>query len=135
MAKITAYGSIFRDWEGLLGAVDRNASLLPPTDPLKSALGSVLEKTREMKLQQEDLEAKRQATTQSLRQLVDDGQEKARKLRALVVSTLGSRTELLKQFGIPTRRRKGRKPGETLPEVETPNVDLALETPGSSSNR
>jgi hypothetical protein len=73
MPKLTAYGTIFRDWEALLGAVERNASLLPAADSLKSALESVLAKTREMKVQQEDLEGKRQATTQALQQLVDSG--------------------------------------------------------------
>lgn len=131
MPKLTAYGTIFRDWEALLGAVERNASLLPAAEALKSALESVLAKTREMKVQQEDLEGKRQATTQALLQLVDSGRETARKLRAHVVSSLGSRTELLKQFGISTRRRKGSsKTGEPLPAIQTPKVVLPpTETP------
>jgi len=123
MPQITAHGSTFRDWEALLGAVTRNASLLPAADSLRTALEAVLAKARDMKVQQEDLEGKRQATTQALQQLVDDGREAARKLRAHVVSALGSRTELLKQFGIPTRRRRSKKtPEESLPTIETPKV-------------
>jgi hypothetical protein len=123
MPKITAYAPIFRDWEALLGAVLSNASLLPGTDPLKAELESVLAKTREMKVQQEDFLGKRRATTQALQQLVDEGQEVARKLRAQVVSALGSRTELLKQFGIATRKRKSTtKATEKLPVIETPKA-------------
>jgi hypothetical protein len=122
MPKITAYAPIFRDWEALLGAVLSNASLLPGTDPLKAELESVLAKTREMKVQQEDFLGKRRATTQSLQQLVDEGQEVARKLRAQVVSSLGSRTELLKQFGIATRKRKSTKAAEKLPVIQTPKA-------------
>lgn len=134
MPKITSYAKIFRDWEGLLGAVDRNASLLPAVDSLKSALESVLARTRDMKVQQEELGAKKQATTQTLQQMVDEGQETARKLRAFVVSAIGSRTELLKQFGVPTRKRKSTKPAEALPAVESPKVVLPLGSPDGSRN-
>ena len=122
MPKITAYAPIFRDWEALLGAVQNNAGLLPGTDPLKAELESVLAKTREMKVQQEDFLGKRRATTQALQQLVDEGQEVARKLRAQVVSSLGSRTELLKQFGIATRKRKSTKAAEKLPVIQAPKA-------------
>jgi hypothetical protein len=136
MPKITAHGKIFRDWEGLLGAVERNASLLPQVDLRKAALESILAKAREMKAQQEDLDAKKQATTQALQQLVEEGQETARKLRAFVVSALGSRTELLKQFGLPPRRRKSSKQAEQLPAVDTPKVVLPpLGPPDSSINQ
>jgi hypothetical protein len=128
MPKITAYGPIFRDWEALLGAVASNVSLLPATDPLKAELESVLAKTKEMKVQQEDFLGKRRATTQALQQLVDQGQEVARKLRAQIVSALGSRTELLKQFGIATRKRKSRKTVEKLPVIETPKFALPQES-------
>ena len=122
MPKITAHAKIFRDWEALLGAVTNNASLFPTADPLKTELESLLAKTREMKVQQEDLFGKRQAITQSLQQLVDQGQEVARKLRAQIVASIGSRTELLKQFGIATRKRKSTKAVERLPVIETPKT-------------
>jgi len=128
MPKITAYAPIFRDWEALLGAVQSNAGLLPGTDPLKAELESMLAKTREMKVQQEDFLGKRRATTQALQQLVDQGQEVARKLRAQIVSSLGSRTELLKQFGIATRKRKSAKPAEKLPVIQTPKAATPQES-------
>lgn len=124
MPKIKAHGAVFRDWEGLLGALERNMKLLPASDPHRKALESVLARAREMKLQQEDLAGKRQASTQALRQLVDEGREIARKARAHVVSTLGSRTELLKQFGVAVHRRKAVRSTEPLPAVEVPEVDL-----------
>jgi hypothetical protein len=81
-----------------------------------------------MKVQQEDLLGKRRATTQALQQLVDQGQEVARKLRAQIVSALGSRTELLKQFGIATRKRKSTKAAERLPAIQTPKFALPQES-------
>jgi len=129
MPKIKAHGAVFRDWEGLLGALERNLSLLPAADPHRKALESVLARTRAMKLQQEELAGKRQASTQALKQLMDEGREIARKARAHVVSTLGSRTELLKQFGIATPRRKTTLFPWTLPRIDVPEVVLPLDPP------
>jgi hypothetical protein len=127
MPKIKAYGPIFRDWEGLMGAVERNASLLPAVDPHMKALQEAMARAKDMKLQQEDLIGKRRASTQAFKQLVSDGDEAARKLRAHIIATIGSQTELLRQFGISNRRRKSVKTAEPLPKVETPNVDLAIQ--------
>lgn len=127
MPKIKAYGPIFRDWEGLMGAVERNASLLPTVDPHMKALEEAMARAKDMKLQQEDLTGKRRASTQAFKQLVNDGDEAARKLRAYIIATIGSQTELLRQFGISNRRRKSAKTSEPLPKVETPNVKLAIE--------
>jgi hypothetical protein len=135
MPKIKAYGPVFRDWEGLLGAVERNASLLPAADLHMKALQEAMARAKDMKLQQEDLIGKRRASTQAFKQIVSEGDEAARKLRAHIIATIGSRTELLNQFGISTRRRKSVKTAEPLPKVETPDVDLAIQptppaTPG-----
>lgn len=127
MPKIKAYGPKFRDWEGLMGAVERNASLLPAVEPHMKALQEALARAKDMKLQQEDLIGKRRASTQAFKQIVNEGDEAARKLRALIIATIGSQTELLKQFGISTRRRKSVKTAEPLPKVETPNVELAIQ--------
>jgi hypothetical protein len=127
MPKIKAYGPVFRDWEGLLGAVERNASLLPAADLHMKALQEAMARAKEMKLQQEDLIGKRRASTQAFKQILNEGDEAARKLRALIIATLGSQTELLRQFGISNRRRKSVKTAEPLPKVETPNVDLAIQ--------
>ena len=127
MPKIKAYGPLFRDWEGLLGAVERNASLLPAVEPHMKSLQESLARAKDMKLQQEDLIGKRRASTQVFKQIVSEGDEAARKLRALIVATLGSQTELLKQFGISTRRRKSVKTAEPLPKVGTPDVKMGIE--------
>ena len=127
MPKIKAYAPKFRDWEGLMGAVERNSSLLPAVEPHMKALQESLARAKDMKLQQEDLIGKRRASTQVFKQIVSEGDEAARKLRALILATLGSQTELLRQFGISNRRRKSVKTAEPLPKVETPDVKLAIE--------
>lgn len=124
MAKITAYGNIFRDWESLLGSCTQNPELLTGVEPLKSDMDALLAQARDLKIQQEDLTGKRQAMTQSLTEVVDLGREAARKLRSFVITRLGTKSELLSQFGIPPRRRRARKakasPASPAPEMPQP---------------
>jgi hypothetical protein len=108
MPKLTAYGNTFRDWEALLGAVERNAGMVVVDDALKTELTNLLAKVREIKVEQEDLLGKSRGMTEVLRHTVEDGKEVARKIRGMVLGRLGSKTELLKQYGIPPGRRKGR---------------------------
>ena len=85
MPKITAHAKILRDWDAL-GAVDANASLLPGVDDLKAAMEKLLADGRAAKVQQASLGSSRQAETQNVNQIMSDGQEMARKLRAFVFS-------------------------------------------------
>jgi len=134
MPKLTSYGKTFRDWEALLGAVDRNSTTVVVEDALKAELTSLLARVREVKLEQEDLLGKSRGMTEVLRQMVEDGKEVARKIRAQVLGRLGSKTELLKQYGIPPGRRKTRPAKTPLappPTVEKPQKNEAL--PGNST--
>lgn len=120
MPEITAYAKIFRDWEGLIGACRQHVILIPGVEPLLTQLEEILAQTREVKVQQENLAASRQATTQRLLEMVTDGREMARKIRFFVRVPLGSRSELLSAFGIKPNRTKLRK---TRPlEVPPPPV-------------
>jgi hypothetical protein len=117
MPEITAKGKIFRDWEALLGACTLNAALLPGRDDLQTALAALLAQARDLKIQQENFAGNRSATTQRLEQTITDGQELARRIRAFVITQLGTDSKHLSQFGIPPRQRKGRqaKPASTPP--------------------
>lgn len=115
MSLINAQGRIFREWEGLLSACEVHGSLLPNVQPLMEALAGILDQARGVKKKQEEYEGRRQAATQQLTELIDNGQEAARRLRGFVKAQLGTKNELLVQFGAaPIRRpvRSARKPGE-----------------------
>jgi len=118
MPEINAYADVFRDWDGLLGACERNAVLLPGADPFKLELESFRDQLREEKLDQEHLAGHRKAATQRVLQTLDGGREAARKLRFFVVSLLGSRNELLTQFGVPPNR--SRKVARNQPQKPAP---------------
>jgi hypothetical protein len=128
MPQITAYGKIFRDWEGLIGSCLQHASLIVGVEPLRTELETVLAQVREVKVLQESLTGSRQAATQRLHEMVADGRELARRIRFFVRVPLGSRNELLPAFGIRPNRSRFRKtrPGEALPPP------AGLQAPSSS---
>ena|SRR6185295_14462457 len=139
MPKITAHADIFRDLDGLLAACSNNQGLLGGVEPMMADLGGALAEARELKNQQEDLTAHRQATTQLLLLKIDDSQEMARQLRGFIVARLGSRNELLVQFGIVPNRPRIRKfkakppvPPENPPELEATEVSATEDQTGAA---
>jgi hypothetical protein len=109
MPKIAAHSKIFRDWEGLLGASAKNLELIPGLEEYKAELEGFLAQGKETKVQQEAFAVQRTVMTQRLVDIETAGAESARKLRAYVFSRLGSRTEILKHFGLVPRLRQNRK--------------------------
>jgi hypothetical protein len=123
MPKLTAHAKIFRDWEGLLGAVNANASLLPGVEDLQAGLEKLLADGNAAKTQQAYLTANKQSVTQNVNQILVDGAEMARKLRGFVFSHLGSKTDLVKQFGLPVRKTKKKAKPATPPPTTTPTPE------------
>ena len=124
MPKVTAHGKIFRDWESLLGACEKNVSLLTGMEPLRTELETYLTQVRDLKLQQESLNGNKKAATQRLGQLLEQGIEVSRMLRAFVISRIGTKTELGKMFGLVPTSRKTRKKSKT-PVAKAPAVPQA----------
>lgn len=126
MPEIKSYADLIRDWEKLLAACRDNAAALGSVEPLRLALEGLLAQNQEMKSRQDALAAQKQAATQELEALKEDGREAARRLRGAVKSLLGSRSELLVQFNMaPLRKRGARKvlvkqPGTPAPAVPKP---------------
>lgn len=128
MPKITAFAKVFRDWEGLVGACIQNAALLLGIDGILTLLQANLAEARQLKIQQEDLEGRRKALTQRLGVVVEEGRDNARKLRGLVLSQLGPKSEQLTQFGV-TPIRKGSRKAKTTTETPAPTPAPAGKTP------
>ena len=135
MGKIVKNAKVFRDWEGLILACIKNGEMLPNVGVLRADLERILAEAKEIKAQQEYLEGSRQGMTQRFDAKVEEGEETARLLRSMVKVHLGSKNELLVQFGIPPiRRRGGRKsktskvpvtPGTTPPTPPSPDKPAA----------
>jgi hypothetical protein len=129
MPRLTAHGKIFRDWEALLGACEKNANLLTGMEPLRTELETFLTQVRDLKLQQESLTGNKKAATQSLGELLEQGVEVSRRLRAFVVSRIGTKTELGTMFGLVPTGRKGRKKSKT-PVAKPPAAPPATAAAG-----
>jgi hypothetical protein len=104
-------------WERVIGAVNENLSRIPGVEPLRDEAVAVLEQARALKVQQENLTGLRQAATQRLKGLVDDGSVKIRQLQSLVKAHLGPRSEQLPQFGVTPDRKKSDQPKRKKPET------------------
>lgn len=121
-----SFARIARDWESLLAACLANVNELPELETFQAALTASLAEVREIKALQEDLQGKRQGTTQRLNDAVDRGEEAARRLRGYVKARMGTKTEFLVQFGITpirSRPRVKKSPGTpTPPPVPAPQA-------------
>jgi hypothetical protein len=128
MANQSTYAASFLDWEELIAAVDRNAASLPGVEPARETLQALLDQGKDLKLQQGGFAGSRQGTTEQLRDVLDEGREAARMLRAFVTSHLGSRTEMLAEYKIPpsrsrkVKRTKTPTPPPPGPEAQTPQM-------------
>lgn len=132
MPRITQYGKIFRDWEGLLGATEKRTAMLPGVDDFKAALEGLLKQAKDLKLAQEGFSGDKKATTEKLRKVVKDGRDAASMLRAFVKGRIGLRTEVLKEFGVaPIRSRKRAAKTSAQPPASTPGSTPA-EKPASA---
>jgi hypothetical protein len=128
MPKITQHGSLFRDWESLIGAFDHNPDLLISVETIKGELEASLAQARALKVEQENLTGLRKAVSQRLLQTLAVGREAVHKLRSYVITRLGPRSERLTQFGItPIRSRSVSRTSVTAPggatTVPTPAPD------------
>lgn len=130
MPLINKQGALFREWEGLLNACQNHASQLPNVDSLRNSLQDLLTQARDAKARQEEHEGRRQAATQQLQDLIARGGEAARRLRGFVKSQLGTKNELLVQFGAAPIRRRSRPTLKTPPPPPPP---AGPETPPTTS--
>jgi hypothetical protein len=104
--KPSAFADFLREWESLLAAVADRAPDLAPVEPHRTALAETLDKARKAKGVQESHGASRQSTTQTLKEILVEGKDRAIRLRGAIRAELGPTTEQLTQFGIrPIRRR------------------------------
>ena len=134
MPSITAYGKTFRNWEGIIGAVNENLSRLPGAEALRDELVAIINESKALKTQQEHLLGLRKAATQRLEALKKDGWDKARRLQALAVTHLGPTNEQLPQFGVTPDRPRSKQPkrNKNKKQVETSAGPAAPETTTSN---
>jgi uncharacterized NAD(P)/FAD-binding protein YdhS len=134
MPEIKSYADLIRDWVKLLAACRDNAAILGSVEPLRLVLEGLLAQNQEMKSRQDALAAQKQAATQELEALKEEGREAARRLRGAVKSLLGTRSELLVHFNMaPLRKRGPRKVFVKQPVPAAPAVPLPPEVTAATA--
>jgi hypothetical protein len=133
--KPSAFADVLQEWASLLTAVADRAPDMAPVEPHRAALAETLEKAKKAKGVQESHGASRQSTTQTLKEILVEGKDRAIRLRGAIRAELGPTTEQLTQFGIrPLRRRplrhkqQGGTPSPTpAPQPEIPEAAQGTE--------
>jgi len=134
MATQNSFADLMLDWKKVLAACADNAAALTTAEPQRALVEKMLKEAEDLKAQQDSHTASKQATVQQLGDLVKEGREAVRRLRAMVKATLGTDKEILTQFGIAPNRKRGKrkaalkpKPPESPPPVTPPVTPAAQE--------
>jgi small-conductance mechanosensitive channel len=122
MATQNSFADLMDNWQSLLAACGDHPETLAPAEPQRAALEKLFKEARDIRTQQESAKGAKQELRQRLDQVLRDGREAARRLRAVVKGNLGTNNERLVQFDVaPVRKRGPRKPKEK----ETPPPEEA----------
>lgn len=100
------------EWAGLLAACREHEAILPDLLAQRTSLELSLGKARSQQGLQKSYTAARQEATQRMHQALAEGKETAERIRDIVKSKLGRRSELLVQFRVAPQRKPRRKAKE-----------------------
>lgn len=122
MADDRQYMNTVNGWDRIITAVSTNAGEVPQLEINLGKLRAKTEGVRSLYAQHAALAAARQETTQELQQMIEEGDELVRFLKAGAKAHYGKRSEKLIEFGVqPLRGRARRKPTEPpAPETTAP---------------
>lgn len=120
MADERQYMNTVNGWDKVIQAILVNAGDLPQLEINIASLRAKAEQVRSLYAQHAALAAARQETTQELQQMIEEGDELVRFLKAGAKAYYGKRSEKLIEFGVqPLRGRTRRKP-PAPPETAAP---------------
>ena len=110
------------DWEKLTQSVTAETTAeAPELEFIHGKLQRFLDEFQQLAVEQSAYEARRQAATRRMNEILEEGRKTASALKVGLKQHLGNRNEELVKFGIqPLRARKRRKSAEPAPEGEGP---------------
>lgn len=109
MAEVNSMADLIRFCDGLLEAAEKNPEIRDGIEAERQVLAESLGEVKTLKASQDDLSARRQETTQKLKQAVARTKEAAMRFQAIVKAKLGPRSERLVQFEVAPLRKRPRK--------------------------
>lgn len=134
MGTQNSFADLMRDWRKVLTACADNAAALTTAEPQRTQVEKMLKEAEDLKAQQDSHTASKQATVQQLQDLLKEGREAVRRLRAMVKATLGTDKEILTQFGIAPNRKRGKRKAALVkkpPAPESPPPVTPAATPAA----
>lgn len=125
MPIVNSYADITDDWEGLLGAAEKNPDLKPVIETERQALTETLAEVQGLRRRREELTALGQDVTQRLKTAVARGKDLAMRVRSLARGKLGPKSEILVHWRVAPLRKRSRKPAVVVvkpPDGEVPGT-------------
>jgi hypothetical protein len=121
MPQASSFADVILEWQQQLDSYARNAEKLTAAEPQRLELEALLKKAFALKEKQQSHTGVRQQTTKEIDELVKTGRELVRRLQSYAKSVLGTDNEVLVDFKVSPRRKRGpRKAKATTKPPETP---------------
>ena len=106
------------DWEKLAYSIDEETTAeSPQLQPIHERLQQLLAEFQELTVEQKALDARKQAVTRRMNEILEEGRRAASALKVNLRQHLGNRNAQLLRFGIQPRPRRRRRE-QTAPATD-----------------
>jgi hypothetical protein len=140
MPSASSFADFIRDWQQLIAAYTNNAANVTAGQPLLPELQALLNQALELKSRQENLTAAKQQITKEIREVKRAATEIALRMRSHAKGSLGTESEVLKEFNVAPRRKRGprknnknktKKPATEQPTTTAQTAATSEDTSGA----
>ena len=119
MAREPQYGVTLNGWERLLLSLEAKKDEFPQLEMYRTLLATMLQRVREISVEQAALTASKQDATQRLQKEIAEGRKVATLLRTALRQHYGNRSEKLVEFDLQPLRARTRKETEDTTKPPT----------------
>lgn len=130
--KSRRHGEQFQEWRTVANGTAANALDLPGTEVQRVSLEGVIDEVDKLLAEQAVLRASKQAASQRLRVLINQGGKLSTVLRAIVKQRYGHGSDKLVEFGIKPLRSRPRP--TVVPPTAPPPEDITPDLPTTPLN-
>jgi hypothetical protein len=116
-----SFADFVDDWQHLVSAMENHESELEGLETVRTALADLLQTALDRRALQQQLKAQGEDMTVQMQDIVQSGNDLVRNIRSQIRGKLGSRSLLLKEFGVaPLGRRRRKSQSVTTPPPPPP---------------
>src|SRR5262245_1885680 len=129
MPSASSFADFIRDWQQLIAAYTNNAANVAAGQPLLPELQALLNQALELKSRQENLTAAKQQITKEIRGVTTAAKEIALRMRSHAKGSLGTENEVLNEFNVAPRRKRGPRKDKTKKQTKKPATEQPTTSP------